>query len=247
MKQYLAFDLRAPMMSFGGVATANMRTTESAPTKSAVLGLLACALGIPRHQRAMHHALANNTKMVTLAYRVGQTTPSYQRDFHTVKWVEGPNKSAPMPTTRKGAVHHPHVKTMLTERDYLIDHAFTVILEVGEALHIEDLCQALRKPHWPVYIGRKSCTPSSPLNPRILEATDALSALREAHLSSFPLLAEQGVACYPGEVRWDKSLALGEVEQEHYRRDVPNDLTKTGSQRERVEHQGTYQTLTQGA
>jgi CRISPR system Cascade subunit CasD len=48
MSRYLLFQLYAPLVSWGAPAVGEVRHTDTIPTRSALLGLLAAALGIPR-------------------------------------------------------------------------------------------------------------------------------------------------------------------------------------------------------
>jgi CRISPR-associated protein Cas5/CasD subtype I-E len=70
---------------------------------------------------------------------------------------------------------------MLTRREYLCDASFLVALQ-GDPELIQMLRQAVSRPTWPVYLGRKSCPPSMPLvgrndEPDTGKFTDLRSAL----------------------------------------------------------------------
>ena len=51
---------------------------------------------------------------------------------------------------------------MLSERHYLLDARFGVLLE-GERDWLEEIAAKLRNPTWGVWLGRKCCIPASPL------------------------------------------------------------------------------------
>ena len=48
MPEYLVFQLYGPFMSWGDIAVGEMRPSAMMPAKSAILGLLAAAVGIKR-------------------------------------------------------------------------------------------------------------------------------------------------------------------------------------------------------
>jgi CRISPR system Cascade subunit CasD len=58
MPCFLTFTLAAPLASFGGVAVGERRGSDDRPAKSAIIGLLAAALGIEREDEETHAALA---------------------------------------------------------------------------------------------------------------------------------------------------------------------------------------------
>jgi CRISPR system Cascade subunit CasD len=71
---------------------------------------------------------------------------------------------------------------MLTRREYLADASFLVALH-GDPELVRALHQAVSRPVWPMYLGRKSCPPSLPLVGRndesdIGDFPDLVSALR---------------------------------------------------------------------
>jgi 5-methylcytosine-specific restriction endonuclease McrA len=94
-------------------------------------------------------------------------------DYHTVgagmemRIAEGKGRTKP------GA--------MLTRREYLADASFLVALQ-GDPELVRALHQAVSRPCWPMYLGRKCCPPSLPLvgrngEPDTGESPDLLSAL----------------------------------------------------------------------
>lgn len=171
--KYLLFDLTAPLQSWGSVTRATERVTDSVPTKSAILGLLAAAVGIDRSDyerkktfdKCFNVAIAVETDGVTL------------KDYHTVQILS--NYSGGRIRTRRDALEYrkdnAKLATVLTNRHYLQDASFTIaITQVEEGpFDLEALRKAILKPHFPIYLGRRCCPPAAPLNPRIVE-TDTL-------------------------------------------------------------------------
>jgi CRISPR system Cascade subunit CasD len=147
----LLMQLAGPLQSWGSSARFARRTTEHAPTKSGVLGLLAAALGRPR--------TADPSDLAALRYgvRVDQRgTPV--RDFQTA--------------------HHPDTGDAMpvSERFYLADAVFVAAVE-GPHDQLEALNQALTNPVFLPYLGRRSCPPSRPVNLGLRDGLDLEAAL----------------------------------------------------------------------
>lgn len=151
----LLLRLAGPMQSWGSAARFARRSTETAPTKSGVLGLLAAAQGRPRD--------ADLSDLAALRFGVRIDQPGSRiRDFHK-------------------AQHGDSGKVMpLSQRYYLADAVFVTGVE-GDRELIHSLHRALQAPHFLPYLGRRSCPPSRPLlmgDP--LEETSLEQALRTA-------------------------------------------------------------------
>ncbi|MGV9556236.1 type I-E CRISPR-associated protein Cas5/CasD [Streptomyces sp. NPDC003401] len=139
MSSVLALRLAGPLQSWGASSRFTRRTTESAPTKSGVVGLLAGAVGIQRDDDARLAPLA------ALRFGVRIDQPGTRvRDFQTAHHgVTG--KSMP-----------------LSERFYLADAVFVAAVE-GEHTLLAELDAAVRTPVYPPFLGRRSCPPAAPL------------------------------------------------------------------------------------
>jgi CRISPR system Cascade subunit CasD len=164
-KACLALLLDGPMQSWGFASRFTRRTTALHPTKSGVMGLVAAALGIDKHapdeaaQVARLAALKCTT--VTLPKSCsGREMPMLRlSDYHTIgggydkgtDWMKKPRAAS-------GAT----LETVLSERHYLLDARFGVLLE-GEADWLEQIASKLRDPTWGLWLGRKCCIPASPL------------------------------------------------------------------------------------
>ncbi|PWI43202.1 type I-E CRISPR-associated protein Cas5/CasD [Streptomyces sp. ICBB 8177] len=139
----LTLTLAGPLQSWGASARFARRTTEGAPTKSGVIGLLAAALGLDRNADEHLEALA------ALRFGVRVDQPGTRiRDFQTA--------------------HHPDTDEAmpLSERFYLADAVFVAAVE-GETALIDRLAAALRAPAYLPYLGRRSCPPARPINPSV--------------------------------------------------------------------------------
>jgi CRISPR system Cascade subunit CasD len=217
MAEYLVFQLYGPMAAWGDIAVGEYRPSFAHPSKSAIIGLLAAALGIRRDEEERQKSLSGACAFAVRVDAMGMLL----RDYHT----------AQVPPEKKGVTYHTRyselswgLNTILSSRDYRCDAAYTVAvgLRDGTELTIQRLLDKLRKPEFSLYLGRKSCPLAIPLDPKIVQALDLKQALNNIHLSIhlLPLIAE---TTHVG-VYWDDGINSGyEKEQVHVitRRDLP--------------------------
>lgn len=141
----LALTLAGPVQAWGSESRFVTRGTDDAPTKSGVIGLLAAARGLRRTDTL--------EDLVGLRFGVRIDQPgSLLRDFQTARSLDG-RQSMP-----------------LSYRFYRADARYLVGLEADPPL-LEGLAEALRRPVFPLYLGRRSCPPSEPLIPSLHETT----------------------------------------------------------------------------
>lgn len=138
----LLLKLVGPLQSWGVSSRFGERDTGSEPSKSAVLGLLAAALGRDRS--------TDIEDLCSLRMGVRCDVPGMLiRDYQTaLDVVSADGKSR---------------DTTLSNRYYLSDASFWVGLE-GDKAFLTVCHAALRSPHWPIFLGRKSCPPSEPIH-----------------------------------------------------------------------------------
>lgn len=174
---FLVFQLQAPLASWGEPAVGEYRGSHGYPGESALIGFLGAALGVRREDEAAHAALRQG-----YGFAVGlQSTGKLLRDYHTAQ--------VPGRTSLKGRPHgnrrdelripKDELNTILSTRDYRQDAACLVVIQPAkEAPHpLEVLADALRKPRFVLYLGRKSCPPAAPLFPLVINAQSALEAI----------------------------------------------------------------------
>ena len=164
-KACLALLLDGPLQSWGFASRFTRRTTALHPTKSGVVGLLAAAMGVDKHgpdEATLIGRLAA-LQCITIALpkkRGGRELPMLRlSDYHTIgggydKGIDWMKK----PRAASGAT----LETVLSERHYLLDARFGVLLE-GEPDWLEQVAGRLRDPVWGLWLGRKCCIPASPL------------------------------------------------------------------------------------
>ena len=194
MREHLVLLLSAPMASFGSYAGHERRGSDLVPMRSAVLGLVGAAMGIERKDTENQAALR--------AYSVA--VQSFQqsellRDFHTVQTV--PTTKAKRPPTRKHALARAgrDANTVLTIRDYRCDVLVGVALWGDGNWRLEQFAERLKRPVFPLYLGRKSCPPASPLNPNLVMVSGPVEALARIEIPEWLRLAgiEQDLGRYP--------------------------------------------------
>lgn len=135
----LLIRLAGPLQSWGASSRFSRRDTRHEPTKSGVLGLLAAADGRRRSDPI------EDLSALSFGVRVDQPG-TLRRDFQTAtRTSDGKSKTMP-----------------ISERYYLADAAFVAAVE-GERALIASLADALRRPVFPLYLGRRACPPSLPL------------------------------------------------------------------------------------
>lgn len=188
MTDYLVFQLYGPMASWGQPAVGGDRATAMSPTRSAILGLLGAALGIRRDEEGCLDTLHQSVRVATK-----QLTPSsLLRDYHTSQVPARNNKY--VYRTRKNELldeQKNKLNTVLSTRDYRCDGLWVVALSLTEkaSMTLEMLQQALQRPVFVLYLGRKSCPISAPLLPTLVPK----SGLKEALDYEFPKLLPEGV------------------------------------------------------
>jgi CRISPR system Cascade subunit CasD len=172
MRQWLVVALHAPLASFGEAPGNALRQTADMPTRSALIGLAAAALGIEREDAARQSELFRALVTASGLYQSGYPL----EDFHTYQTL---NKAAKGAATRGEALQNKkHLETSITRRHYrasgLWQGAYRLSDQPG-SVTLEALKEAFKKPHFVPYLGRKSCPLCLPLNPQIIDAPDALA------------------------------------------------------------------------
>jgi CRISPR system Cascade subunit CasD len=193
----LLLRLAGPLQSWGTQSRFAVRDTELEPSKSGVVGLLCAALGRGRDEAI------SDLAALRMGVRVDQEG-TLARDFHTAKDV----------LRASGGIKD----TELSNRYYLADARFLVGLESNAAALLQSLHDALRSPHWSLYLGRKAFVPAAPvwLSDGLRLDTALLDALR-----NYPWLGSEGHEPEPqlrlvledpdgSEVRSDQPLSFAE-------------------------------------
>jgi CRISPR system Cascade subunit CasD len=187
MRDYLVFQLYGPLLSWGDIAVGETRPSALTPSKSAVLGLVAAALGIKRPDTVADETerMACEKLHAELAQGYGlgvfvQVLGSPLSDYHTAQVPSsgtGRNRKT-FPTRRDELIWLPRadLNTILSRREYRQDAFCTVALwtKADAPYPLDNLRKALLAPRFPLYLGRKSCPLALPLAPRIVEDAESL-------------------------------------------------------------------------
>jgi CRISPR system Cascade subunit CasD len=148
----LLLRLAAPLQSWGTSSRFARRGTDPVPSKSGIVGLLAAAQGCRRTDPL--------EELLGLRMAVRTEQPGrLERDFQTA------------------ARHGERMSFSLSTRHYLADAVFLAAVQGEDAL-LEGLQEALRRPHFPLYLGRRSCPPVGRVE-HGLRSGDAIHVLRE--------------------------------------------------------------------
>jgi CRISPR system Cascade subunit CasD len=158
-RKTLLMRLAAPLQSWGTSSRFTRRATDFAPSKSGVIGMLASAQGIRRTDE-----LADDLLRLRFGVRIDQPG-TMLRDFQTTKSLDDPAANG-----------------TLAERYYLSDAVFLAAVE-GEAAVVDGLADALMRPKYQLFLGRRSCPPGQ----KVLEGV--VSEPLEVALKERPWLA----------------------------------------------------------
>lgn len=153
MTHSLLLLLKGPMQSWGDSSRYKSRETAAVPTKSGIVGLIAAAQGRRRSDPL------EDLAQLRLAVRVDQPG-TLLRDYQTAQQWQ----------VKEGA------SAQLVTRYYLSDAAFVAAVESEDRELLEAMAESLRRPRFPLFLGRRSC-PAPPNLVLGIRDTDAVQAL----------------------------------------------------------------------
>lgn len=201
MTDYLLFQLYGPMASWGDIAVGEERRSLTHPSKSALTGILGAALGVRRDEEDRHRRLADGYGCAVRLHSAGVLLS----DYHSTQVPpEVALKHHPAATRRDELqalasyllAAGKTAGTILSRREYRCDAYCRVALWArdGAPAELPELRDALRKPRFTLYLGRKSCPPALPLLPQIVRAPDLRTAFADAEFPAWNDLLGQGDA-----------------------------------------------------
>lgn len=225
MKTYLLFQLYGPMAAWGDIAVGEVRPSFVHPSKSAILGLIAAALGISRDQETMHRQLAEGYGFAVRLDCAG--TPL--SDYHTAQVPpSGQGRNRKQFATRRDEIktlRKEQLNTILSTRSYRVDALATIILweRPSAPYKLSRVAEALTAPVYTLYLGRKSCPLALPVDAQLVEDESIKEALDKTTFRSLETLGPlrkrhpENPAFY-----WDVDGESGiQTEQTFERRDLP--------------------------
>ena len=150
--------LSGPLQSWGTDSHFETRHTDTHPSKSGVIGMIAAGLGYSRDEDERLDKL-NSLSFAVRIDQLGQLL----RDYHTAK---------------KYKENGDFERTYVTNRYYLQDAVFVVALCSNDEELIDDVITAVTEPYYPLFLGRRSAPPTADLFLGVFD-TDAVTALKE--------------------------------------------------------------------
>ncbi|MGD9818927.1 MAG: type I-E CRISPR-associated protein Cas5/CasD [Desulfomonilaceae bacterium] len=177
----MVFRLYGPMCSWGDVAVGGFRPSVSSPSRSAIIGMLAAALGIKRDHE---DELLSLDRSISLAVEV-ESYGTLMVDYHTAQSPRSLSGNFFFSRKREIEAVREDTKAQatLSQREYFVDSVYRVFAWLNSNSDVQMLrvlLKALKQPRFPLYLGRKSCPPSLPLAPQILQAETLKKAIEKA-------------------------------------------------------------------
>lgn len=211
-QSFIALLLDAPLQSWGISSRFERRGTALHPSKSAVIGMIAAALGIDKHDPNEPAQIAELAELDITMITIPKKHPMRRiEDFHT---TEGTRRA-------DGSLNK---NCVVSKREYLVDARFAVLIKGATAL-LDRVAAALQNPVWGIWLGRKSCIPALPIfvGHEIEEVRIWNKLLKLANLPEKATLSEFG--------RIEEAMDF--VEGTDSIRDVPVTFSGSGSYRPR--------------
>ena len=214
--RFILMWLEAPLQSWGYDSRfVGRRDTLDFPTKSGVLGLLLCAMGASGEQRELLARFAY-LRQTAISFKKKEENknaegkPPILCDFQMIGAGYDDNDSwenlmipkkidGNLSTNSKGKI----AGQKLTYRYYLQNAVFAAILEVPGDI-AEECAAALRKPKYPLYLGRKCCVPADIVFQGLFETS------AEAENAALKKAAEHSPALEPEFIAIDGSDDRGD-------------------------------------
>lgn len=169
MQSVLVFGLTASLGAMGELAGHERRGSLLWPARSAIIGLMGAALGI---RRDGDFSALDAFDITVAIFDAGAPL----RDFHTVQSV--PSAAVKSPNSRPEALMalRQNDNAAITLRDYRAGALYGVAV-TGQGL--EPVADALNRPQFTLYLGRKSCPLAAPTGAKIVQAEGPEAALAQ--------------------------------------------------------------------
>ncbi len=198
MKHFLLFQLYGAMSAWGDIAVGEERPSAIHPGRSAILGLLAAAVGIRRDEEDKHLALEHGYGM---AVRM-ESSGTFLKDYHTTQVApQVALKKHPAVTRRDelmalSSYQKQNQKisgTILSNRAYRCDALYQIVLWERQetSFPLAFLADRLNYPRFVLYLGRKSCPLSLPLQAHVVEAETLVEAYDQTKFISLKSFLKQ--------------------------------------------------------
>lgn len=189
---YLLFRLYGPMASWGEIAMGETRHTAGYPSKSAIIGMMAAALGIKRHETEKQLQLQDGYAVAIEVYSHG----SLLRDYQTAQVPDSAGSFKYRTRRDELVIGKTRLGAILSSRDYRTDALVLVAVKPLPAApyDLQVIKEYLEKPRFHLYLGRKSCPLAAPIRPMICNNKknfhDAFMSYEHKPLMSFGIQNE---------------------------------------------------------
>lgn len=185
MTDFLLLTLYAPLASWGDIAVGEVRGSWDRPSRSAVLGLVAAALGIDREAQDAHDVLDAGYGVAVRQDAAGALLVDYHTAQTAVEGTVKALKKRGVSLTRRALLDRRNgdPQTILSRRSYRQDALATAALwaRAGARWPLAELAERLRRPTFVLYAGRKANVFGLPLDPEVVPgATLAAAFARRA-------------------------------------------------------------------
>ena len=156
---YIKLTLKAQFMSFGDDTSIyqNRRDTATHPTKSMIIGLIACAIGIPRGDERVQSLFDSVSVKTTTINKSGQIWNDYQ-NAHMSNLTN--NGKYEFVRAANGSVQN-----IQRWKTYILSGEYIVFVGSDNETDLKTIHDFLFAPYWPLYAGRKCC----PFTEKIVE------------------------------------------------------------------------------
>ena len=187
MSEILLVRLEGPLQAWGDAAYDTRRPTRVFPTRSALAGLLASALGLTYRDAAITARLHDALRYAVRVDRVGSVITDFQTaELATTqagwtRWGIERREIANVTRTLQVRGRRPFPSaTQILLKGYLADASFlaAMTLRPDAPVTLDDVASALRRPARPLFLGRRACLPSRPLLEGRIVADSLYEALR---------------------------------------------------------------------
>lgn len=199
MPDFLILKLEGVMQAWGGHTFEDLRPSHDFPTRSGLVGLLAACLGLHRQGREEQARLSQS---IRFAVRVDHKQLEWEEygqkqtkilkaikmtDYHTIREARRANR----PPKQN--------ETVQSWREYLYDAAFTVAIGRAEnaSMTLEKLREAVQRPVFTPFLGRRACPLTRPLLHGIVQADSLFSALERIDPQGGPIYSEEDTGNLP--------------------------------------------------
>lgn len=204
----LALQFVAPLQSWGDTGVYGTRKTLHIPTKSAVIGMIAGALGRKRGE------CLEDLRKLKMGIRVDQKGSIFT-DFQTAESVSKKDLLKVWNKTT-GQEKYPiklsdKTEKYIARKEYLTDAVFLVVLSHESKDFLYKIATAIKNPIYPVHFGRRNCVPTEDLVLYVSESDTVLDALYQT-----PWLAHDW---------YKKRYNKGSVKLPVYAEGVPKELS----------------------